>query len=209
MYAPQSPARRFFGRVGSHDAALGSFALQVFFHQPAAVASAFWVDVRRYFVPSWHQHGWYKGWDIDPQLEWDRQAGPSFTRDTITGMTRFFDRFASHRNTTLVGFMHAYEQVFGLGGVLLSLCTCLTLLGLCVGSGRRRAGVVLLGIGGLAQLIGPTIGVLYMGRYAVPVAGLVSAGAAISAASVLDAYRLGRSPERARRRVLRGAVAES
>jgi hypothetical protein len=184
LYDPHSPARRTFGRIGSHDRLLGSFAIQVFLHQPGSVAHAFWVDVRRYFVPAAHEHGWYKGWDLDPQLDWSWQAGHGFTRDTITGLEKFFTPFVPTRSASLVYFLHSYGQVFGFGGTLLTVCTLLTIAGLCVGSRRHRAGVMLFGIGGLAQLVGPTIGVLYMGRYTVPVAGPIAAGAAIALSSV-------------------------
>ena len=49
---------------------------------------------------------------------------------------------------------------------------------------RARAGVLMLGVGGLAQLIVPTVSVFYTGRYLVPVAGLVAGAAAISARSL-------------------------
>jgi hypothetical protein len=185
LYASQSPARRLFGHIGSHDAEVRAFALQVIRHQPAGLADAVWVDVRRYFVPSSRPHGWYVGWDLDPQLEWGRQGGPAFTANMRSQMTTFFVPFVPHRSEPLIGFMNAYERVFGFGATLLSVCTLLTVLGLLVGPRRNRLGVLLFGVGGLAQLIGPTVGVLYMGRYLVPVAGLIAGGAAISVHSLL------------------------
>ncbi|MDQ6817711.1 MAG: hypothetical protein M3018_09975, partial [Actinomycetota bacterium] len=164
-------------------------------------AHTVWVDIRRYFVPASHPHGWYKGWDIDPQLDWSWQGRPQFTRDTIAGMTRFFSPFVPHPNPALVDFMHAYGQVFGFGGTLLAVCTSLSLLGLLAARGRHRVGVLLFGIGGLAALIGPTVGVLYMGRYVVPLAGLIAAGAAISASAT--AQTLARRAASSQRVVLR------
>jgi hypothetical protein len=189
LYTPQSPARKEFGYIGSHDGEVGRFALQVVLHQPGALLQAFWVDVRRYFVPSWHQHGWYKGWDIQPQLDWARQGGPTYTRDTIAGMTTFFSPFVPQRNRWLVSLMHDYEQVAGFGATLLTVCTLLTLLGLFIGSRRSRVCVLLFGVGGLAQLIMPTISLLYMGRYTVPLAGLFAAGAAIALSSAWEMVR--------------------
>ena len=179
LYAARSPARRLYGHIGSHDAALGAFALQAIRHQPGAYADAIWVDVRRYFVPSWRPHGWYKGWDIQPQLGWRRTAGPGYTRHTLTALARFFTPFAPHRRRALVDVMEAYEHVFGFGGAALTACTAFMALGLLVGSRRARAGILVFGVTGLAQLVGPTLGVLYSGRYLVPLAGPIAAGGAI------------------------------
>lgn len=186
LYASASPARQLFGPVGSHDDRVGSFAAQAILHEPAQMADAVWVDVRRYYVPSSRPHGWYTGWDIDPQLEWRRSGGAAYTRDVLTGMRRFFDPFVPRRDRTLLGLLNGYEQVFGFGATLLSLCTLLTLLGLVVGPRRHRVGVLVFGVGGLAQLVGPTAVVLYMGRYTIPVAGLIAAGAAISVSSLVE-----------------------
>ena len=189
LYTSKSPARRVLGPFPNADGKVGSFAVQVVLHQPADMAEAFWVDVRRYFVPSSRPHGWYTGWDIDPQLEWGRQGGPTYTRETLTGMRRFFGPFVPRRNPALIAVMGDYEQLFGFGATLLTVCTLLTLFGLFVGSRRNRVGVLLFGVCGLAQLICPTAVVLYMGRYVIPVAGLIAAGAAISASSLLDSLR--------------------
>lgn len=183
LYDPTSPARRTYGRIGQNDDRLGAFAIQAFLHQPASVAHAVWVDIRRYYVPSWHEHGWYKGWDIQPQLDWGRVAGLAYTRNTVTGLRRFFAPFTQSRDHSLVEVMDTYQRVFGFGGTLLTACTLLIFVGLCVGPRRQRVGVFLFGVGGLAQLLIPTIGAVYMGRYLVPVAGFVAAGAAISAAA--------------------------
>ena len=180
LYAAQSPARRRFGRVGSHDGEVGSFAIQAILHQPAAMADAVLMDVSRYFVPSARPHGWYTGWDIDPQLEWSREGGPGYARDALAGMLKFFSRFVPRRNGSLIGFMSVYERVVGFGATLLTACTLLTLLGLLIGPRRNRIGVLLFGVGGLAQLLGPTASVLYMGRYTVPLAGPIAGGAAIA-----------------------------
>jgi hypothetical protein len=190
LYAARSPAKRLFAHIGTQDGKVGAFALQVAVHQPADLAQAVWDDMRRYFIPSWRPHGWfawYKGWDIQPQLDWRRVGDRAYTRGTQAAIAKFFDRFTPQRNETLMGFMHDYQRVFGFGAALLSVCTALTLLGLCVGSRRERAGVLLFGVGGLAQLTGATIGALYMGRYMVPVAGLAAAGAAISGWSLVRA----------------------
>ena len=185
LYAPQSPARRLFGHIGNHDSEVGAFALQAILHQPGDYAEAVWVDVSRYFVPSLRPHGWYVGWDLDPQFQWSRQGGRAFNEDMQAQMTRFFDPFVQRRNRPSIALLTAYGDVFGFGGVLLTVCTVLMIPGLFVGSRRSRAGVLLFGVGGLAQLLVPTLAELYMGRYLVPLAGLVAGGAAISVHSLL------------------------
>jgi hypothetical protein len=188
LYTPGSPGRRLFGHIGSHDGALAAFAFQAILHQPADFVGAVWIDVRRYFVPSLRPHGWYIGWDLDPQLQWNRSPGHAFTRDVHTQLVRFFDPFVPRRNGQLLAVLSDYGRVFGFGAVLLTLCTLLTLAGLFVGPRPCRAGVLLLGGGGLVQLLVPTVSVLYMGRYLVPVAGLIAGSAAISVHGILRAH---------------------
>ena len=180
MYAPASPARRLFGRIGSHDAAVGAFALQVVWHEPGQMLAAVAVDDLRYFVPDARPHGWYTGWDLDPQLDWSRRAGSAYARDLRAQMLLFFAPFTTQRRTRLVESLSAYQSVFGFGGTALSIAVLLSVLGLVVGPRGHRAGVVMCSGAGLAMLLIPTFTVLYTGRYLVPVAGPISAGAAIA-----------------------------
>jgi hypothetical protein len=200
LYAPESPALRLFGHIGNHDGAVAAFAVEAILHQPADFARAVGVDMLRYFVPSLRPHGWYTGWDLDPQLQWNRSGKPAYTRGVHAQLVRFFDPFVPRRNGQLLALLSGYGRVFGFGAVLLSLCTLLTVVGLFVVPRRSRAAVLLLGGSGLAQLLVPTVSVLYMGRYLVPVAGLIAGSAAISVHGILRAHanpRTGRLPSRA------------
>ena len=63
---------------------------------------------------------------------------------------------------------------------MLSIATALVLVGLLVGTRRDRLGALVLGIGGLALIIPPALTGNYTGRYTVPMAGPMLAGAAIA-----------------------------
>jgi len=69
----------------------------------------------------------------------------------------------------------------------------LTFLGLLIGDRRLRAGVFLFGVGALAMLVLSMFGSWYVGRYTVPIAAPVAAGASLALCSL---WRL----ESARRR---------
>jgi hypothetical protein len=186
MYAPASPARRLFGRIGSHDAAVGAFALQVILHQPRRLLATVAVDDLRYFVPAARPHGWYAGWDLDPQLDWSRLAGPAYARDLRAQMLTFFASFTERRRPALIDGLSAYQSVFGFGGTALTVASLLSVLGL-VGARRNRLEVLIFAGAGLAMLLLPTFTVLYTGRYLVPVAGPIAAGAAIACAGLRHA----------------------
>ena len=63
---------------------------------------------------------------------------------------------------------------------MLSIGTALALVGLLVGTRRDRLGVLVLGIGGLSLIVAPALTGNYTGRYTVPMASPMLAGAAIA-----------------------------
>lgn len=66
------------------------------------------------------------------------------------------------------------------GATALAISTLLTLIGLVIGTRRSRAGVLLFGLGGLALLLPIALTANYSGRYTVPMAGPMTAAAAIA-----------------------------
>jgi uncharacterized membrane protein len=68
---------------------------------------------------------------------------------------------------------------------MLTISTILILIGLFVGTRRRRIAVFVLGIGGLAMLVLPVFSANYIGRYMVPPASLYAAAGVIAAWSIV------------------------
>lgn len=184
LYDPGSPALRAYGEQPwkKHDGDMGAFARQAILHQPKTYAETVWRDLRAYFVPTSRQYRLGTGGDLDPQLDWTA-SGPGYARTVRaveSGMRVFFNPFRTTKDSGGLSFMHDYQRIFRFGATLLTLTTLLTLLGLVVGPRRSRIGVLLFGVGGLSLLAAPTLTVYYTGRYAVPIAPLMAAGAAIA-----------------------------
>ena len=205
LYDEDSPARQAFGAVGAEDAKLGAFARQVILHQPLDYARAMWNDLTAYWVPSGHPFVDGGGGDLDPQLDWEITLPPDSRFDTETkrfteqGMEVFFDPFTVDQWAGGIRFLDTEQRLFRFGGTLLTITTALVLLGLAIGPRRSRLGVLLLGVGGLALLVAPTVSAIYIGRYTVPIAGPMVGAAAIA---VFELWRM----ETARRRLARREV---
>ncbi len=180
LYDSQSPAVRMFGSIGQHDEKLGAFARAAIRHQPGDFLSAVWDDIRSYYVPSSHRAQPFGGVPLSPELDWNRDPGHTFTRTEILRMERFFSGFTQRKSTGLLGFLNGYSRIFRFGATLLFITTLLTLIGLFVVRGRIRAGILIFGIAAILQLVVPSVAALYVGRYTVPLAGSLSAAAAVS-----------------------------
>ena len=103
----------------------------------------------------------------------------------------FFDPFTVHMNRTGLRFLRDWQRVIRFGATALSLATLLLLLGLFTGDRRSRVGVLLFGIGGLSLILAPAFTANFWGRYTVPMAGPLTAAAAIAVIGLLR----GRRPE--------------
>jgi hypothetical protein len=183
LYDPQSPAVKMFGHFGNGDSQLAAFARQVVLHQPGEYLDAVFSDIEAYFFPStygpWEEG---KGTDIDGQLSWMWVSEPpeKVQAETKHGMETFFSPFVVRRNQGAIDFLYDYQRKFRFGATMLVVATLLLLMGLCIGSRRNRIGVLLLGIGGLATIVPPVFASEYIGRYIVPPAGMIAAGATIA-----------------------------
>jgi hypothetical protein len=200
VFLPESPAVQTFGHIGVEDQKLGAFAIQVIEHQPLAYARTVWDDMRTYFVPEMRVNPPpYSSPDLSGELDWTRVVDPVTLHAIRSRMESFFDPFTVHESSGGTQFLMDYEHPFRFGATLLTLCSLLIVLGLLVGDRRQRIGVLLFGVGGLAMLVLPMFGAWYTGRYVVPIAGEIAAGAAIA---MLSVWRL----ERERRRALASAA---
>lgn len=189
LYDPDVPAKRIFGdRPFDHDDQLGAFARKAVLHQPKTYALAIWNDVSAYFVPGSFDWAPGRGSDLDGQLDWTGPVYPKVEREIEEGLENyFFDDFSVSRDAGILGFLHDYQRVFRFGATALTLATLLILAGLFVGPRRNRIAVLVLGGGGLAMFLVPTLSIIYIARYTVPSAGLIAAGAAVAAMSLIRA----------------------
>ncbi len=195
IFMPEAPAVRTFGRLGVQDGKLMAFAIQVIEHEPLEYARTVFRDIRTYFVPDTrHNPPPYASPDLSTELHWTRVVDPVTLVQIRSRMESFFDRFSVHESPRGTRFLMDYEHPFRFGATLLTLCSLLTALGLLVGDRRLRIGVLLFGVGALAMLVLSAFGAWYTGRYIVPIAGPITAGASIA---LLSMWRLERGRRRA------------
>ena len=95
-------------------------------------------------------------------------------------MKAFYNDFTAHRYDPGLDFLRGWQRVGRFGGVALSIATILLLVGLLVGTRRSRVGVLLFGASGLAMIVAPALTGNSVGRYVVPMAGPMTAAAAIA-----------------------------
>lgn len=203
LFDPGSPAVREFGFMGNEDELVGAFSRQAVLNQPGDYLAAVWTDLRSFYVPSSQPSVVASGGPLDPQLDWAAGApgrtDPQVELDTERGMESFYNDFAVSRIETGLELLRVSQLVFRFGATALTIATLLTMIGLLLGSRRNRVGVLLFGVGGLALLAAPTLSGIYVGRYTVPLAGLLGAGAAIAANSIWRAEAERRKLEQATR----------
>jgi 4-amino-4-deoxy-L-arabinose transferase-like glycosyltransferase len=185
LYYPGSPATRLYGNItiveGDHDAELGVWARRAILADPRTFLKVLWPDLKAYFFPEDYEYRLGRGVSLDDQLDWGTEWKVGSTRTTARGMEEFFDPIEVERDHGLLDALHDYQRVFRFGATALTICSLLTLLGLCLGRRRERIALMLLGIGGLAMILLPTVSVNYSGRYTVPPAGPLAAAGAIAA----------------------------
>jgi len=194
LFDPKSPAVRAYGFIGNDDGEVGSWARAAILAQPKDFLNAVWDDFVAFYVPSRHLPIPGSGGALDPQLDWSYPVTPldpaaeraqaKVARDTEAGMETFYNDFSVSQDAGLLGQLHDYQRVFRFGPTLLSITTLLALLGLFVGPRRSRVGVLLFGAGGIALLLAPVLGGVYVGRYAVPLTEPMLAAAAIAVCSL-------------------------
>jgi hypothetical protein len=124
------------------------------------------------------------GEGLDPVLDFRIGLGSPFfaalEQHVQTDMEQFYNDFTVDRDRKPLELISSWQQVGRFGGTMLSITTVLALVGLFVGTRRNRLGVLVLGLGGLALIVPPALTGNYTGRYTVPMAGPMLAGAAIA-----------------------------
>jgi hypothetical protein len=175
LFDPNAPAPRYIGSFGEHDELVGEWAKRAIRAQPGDFLSTAWDYLSAYWVPGSSP----PGTELDPQLDFTRE-GYVFVPAIEQSLEVFYNDFTIDEYRPGLEFLRGWHRLTRFGGVLLSIATLLTLIGLAVGTRRSRVGVLAFGIGGLALIVAPALTGNYVGRYTVPMAGLMMAAAAIT-----------------------------
>jgi hypothetical protein len=167
-------------------------------------------------------HAWTIDQGLDPQLAWTngladsgfyrRPTPPGQTSSQAVGegqlskllafaeqgyqqqLTETYNPFTAHMRRAGLEFLRGWQRVVRFGGTVLSIATLLVLLGLVIGTPRSRAGVLLFGVGGLTLIIAPALTANFWARYTVPMAGPLTAAAAIAVVALWRELRTRRGP---------------
>jgi hypothetical protein len=199
LFDPRAPAPRTLDEFGDEDDLLREWSVRAIRAQTGDYLETVWDDLRSYFVPSSRPDREASGGELDPQLDFTEAFNPAdryYTEIqpvTEQGMERFYNDFSVDKDPPGLRFLRGWQEVTRFGGLALSITTVIAMIGLLLGSRRSRAGVFLLGAGGLSLLIAPALTGNYVGRYTVPMAGLMAAAAAITIAALAAGERARRS----------------
>lgn len=188
MFVAQAPALRLFGTFGKHDGLIGAWARRALIAQFGDFLSTAWTYLRSYYVPSSMPSRLKPSTGLDPQLDFTNRGNIFYDAAALEALQSFFGRFTVHRIGWGLRVLRSWQIVIRFGATALFATTVLTLIGLLIGTRRSRAGVVLFGVGGLSLLVAPVLTGTYSGRYTVPMAGLLTASAAITITELWRAY---------------------
>jgi hypothetical protein len=189
VFDPNAPAPRVFGTFPNQtdstaDELLGQWAERAVRAQPRDYLESVWENLRAYWVPSLIPVEAGDGEGLDPLLDFRVGLGSPFfaalEQHVESDMEQFYNDFTVDRDRGPLEVISSWQQVGRFGGTMLSIATALALVGLVVGTRRDRLGVLVLGLGGLALIVTPALTGNYTGRYTVPMAGPMLAGAAIA-----------------------------
>lgn len=201
LFDPKAPAPRRLEDFGAQDDLLRQWSQRAIIGQTKDYLRTVWEDLRSYWVPGERPEREAAGGELDPQLDYTisfNPADPYYTEVqpvTERGMEQFFNDFSVDKDPPGLRLMRALQHVTRFGGVALSITTLLVVLGLLIGTRRARDGVLLFGVGGLSLIIAPALTGNYVGRYTVPMAGLMAAAAAVTITSLVRAERARRAAE--------------
>jgi 4-amino-4-deoxy-L-arabinose transferase-like glycosyltransferase len=193
MFTPQSPAVRLFGTFSSHDDLVGGWARRGLEAQPLDFLRTTWSYLRSYYLPGSLPSRLKGSTGLDPQL--DFLSTSVFAAALHKDLEIYYRPFAVHPRHWGLVLLHDISRVIRFGATLLFITTALVLVGLFFGPRRARAGVLLFGVGGFTLILIPAALSTYAGRYTLPMAAPMTAGAAIT---IYELHR--RWATRARRR---------
>ncbi|MBO0712191.1 MAG: phospholipid carrier-dependent glycosyltransferase [Acetobacteraceae bacterium] len=186
LFDPHAPAPHHFGTIGSNDGVVGGWARRALLAQFGDYLGAAWVYLRAYWVPGSLPARLRSGnGGLDPQVDFTF-GNPVFAPAVKISLESYFSPFAVHTQHGTLQLLHDWQRVVRFGATALFITTVLTLVGLIIGTRRSRAAVILFGLGGLSLIVAPVLVGNYTGRFTVPMAGPLMAGAAVT---ILEAWR--------------------
>ncbi len=191
-FEPQSPAIRRFGAFGRDDAVVGGWARRALLAQFGDFLGTAWSYLHSYFLPgTLPARLRAASTELDPQLDFTNPGNPIVVSAQTKDLQTYYRHFTVHPVHWGLQFLHAWQRVIRFGAAALCITTVLTLLGLALGSRQARVGILLFGLGGLSLLLAPALTGTYAGRYTVPMAGPLTAAAAIALLELVksDAWR--------------------
>lgn len=201
VFDPSAPAPQLFGAFpdqtgSSADELLGAWAKRAVLAQPGEYLESVWENLRAYWVPSLMPVAQGEGEGLDPLLDYRLGVDDGFFAqvqlNVADQLQTFFNPFSLDRERGPLEAISTWQQVSRFGGTMLSLATVLVIVGLIAGTRRERVGELLLGVAGLALIAAPALSGNYTGRYTVPMAGPMLAGAAIALVALARRARPGR-----------------
>jgi 4-amino-4-deoxy-L-arabinose transferase-like glycosyltransferase len=178
MFTPQSPAVRAFGAFPAQDDVVGGWARRALEAQPLDFLTMAWSYLRSYYVPGSLPARLRGSTGLDPQL--DFLSTSLFAAELHRDLESYYRPFGVHSQHWGLVLLHDISRVIRFGATLLFITTLLVLIGLFVGLRQSRAGVLLFGVGGFTLILIPAMLSTYAGRYSLPMAAPMTAGAAIT-----------------------------
>ena len=190
LFDPSAPAVRAFGPVfsqtnGDADELLESWARRAVLAQPGDYLESVWQNLRAYWVPSLMPVEGNEGEGIDQLLDFRLAIDTGFFAEIQTAVAadlqqQYYNDFSLDRDHLPLELISDWQQLSRFGATMMSIATGLIIVGFVVGSRRERLGLIVFGAGGLALILAPALTGNYTGRYTVPMAGPVLAGASIA-----------------------------
>lgn len=199
-FESESPAVRLFGGFGKEDSLVGGWARRALEAQPGDFLETAWVYLRSYWVPgSLTPSVRVTSEGLDPALDFTNPGNVFFDVAIKKALEEYYDPFTVHPRRWGLQFLHDWQRVIRFGATALFITSVLTLIGLAIGPRRSRVGVLLFGVGGLSLIVAPALTGVYSGRYTVPMAGPLTAAAAITLTEIWRAIVSSRGGSGARR----------
>jgi hypothetical protein len=191
----ESPGRKHFPLDPEGSEELEEFARAAILGQPLSYLKVVTKDMLRYIDPEVGQSLGYDGIPYDfYHFEYkspgqEELVGERLEENGYTGV------LPTHFGG--IELLQAYQNVFHLGGLPVLVMAILSLVGMVVDRGRRRAAIVLLSIVAFLLLLLPVLTLSYDVRYGWPPAPLLTAAAVLSCLGIYQRFLVGHSATQA------------
>jgi Dolichyl-phosphate-mannose-protein mannosyltransferase len=180
------PGRKYFGGPPAHADKVGAFGRAVIVHQPLDYLRIATKDVIRYVDPDFGYDRAYSGPGPE-DLDFRRRA-PAVESLSVQTINSWYDRLKLRIHGG-IGFLHDYQQVLRVHGVLIVAFLLFALAGLAFAKGIQRRGLILFAATAFVLYVVPAATTEYTARYGIPPAGELVAAGAVGAWAVARATR--------------------